>query len=99
MSFHPTTLILNLASRQAKESNKSDRKYLIQYSQHKPIGINMYNSLSLEYKCLIAAGCSITLMRIYVPEERSEGISEVNFWFRYSGYARGCPEESMQGNC
>lgn len=61
----------------------------------------MYNSFSLEYMvaCLTSAGSSITLMWIYVPEERSEGISEVSFWFRYSGYAHGCPEESMQGNC
>lgn len=61
----------------------------------------MYNSLLLEYMlvCLTSAGSSITLMRIYVPEERSEGISEVSFWFRYSGYACDCPEECMQGNC
>lgn len=45
----------------------------------------MYNSLSLEYMlvCLTSAGSSIILMRIYVPKERSEGISEVSFWFGY----------------
>lgn len=45
----------------------------------------MYNSLSLEYMlvCLTSAGSSIILMRIYVPKERSEGISEVRFWFGY----------------